>query len=366
MSWIRPIPCVTRRGVPSPSTRVVAAADGAVWLLGSDGGVTQVTDTFRDGVCPATGVSVQYGPVLRRQDGVLPTNTVPALVAGRDGALWLGTALGLTRRRDGQSTPVFFQREVTVQGDVATLEAFFQAVAQAIFAAQPLETVALGGVSFVEAFGRPLVKEDLIFSAVEDLQGRLWVGTLGGGLRRVEVRDGVPQDTLHLTRQEGLGSNLILALAVGPDGAVWAATDEGVSRIRARDGTVEISNFAGLEHVPGPVRKVAVDAAGTVWLATDAGLFRLQPGGGSGAGGTGRAASGPRLIPVAGNNQSALPGQELPTPLVVRLEDQLGAPVVGAPLSATLLQGDAVFLYRHQRRDRCPGRGALSPAGGPE
>jgi hypothetical protein len=53
---------------PSPSTRVVEAADGAVWLLGSDGGVTQVTDTFRDGVCPTTGVAVQYGPVLRRQE----------------------------------------------------------------------------------------------------------------------------------------------------------------------------------------------------------------------------------------------------------------------------------------------------------
>jgi ligand-binding sensor domain-containing protein len=327
---------------------VVAAADGAVWLLGSDGGVTQVTDTFQDGVCPTTGVGVQYGPVLRRQDGTLPTNTVPALVAGRDGALWLGTALGLTRRREGQVTPVPFHREVTVQGDVATLEAFFQAVARAIFAAQPLETVALGGVSFVEAFGHPLVKEDLSFSLVEDNQGRLWLGTLGGGLRRIEVRDGVPQDTLHLTRQEGLGSNLVLALALGPDGALWAATDEGVSRLRPSGESVTINNFSALENVPGPVRKVAVDAAGTVWLATDAGLFRLQPGSGSGAGGTSRAASGPRLLPVAGNNQSALPGQELLAPLVVRLEDQVGAPVVGAPLSATLLRG-GVPLRRHHR-----------------
>ena len=332
------------QGRPSPSTRVGAAADGAVWLLGSDGGVTQVTDTFRDGVCPAAGVNVQYGPVLRRQDGVLLTNTVSALVAGRDGALWLGTALGLTRLRDGQATPVLFQRAVTVPGNVATLETFFQAVAQAIFAAQPLETVALGGVSFVEAFGRPLVKEDLIFSAVEDAQGRLWVGTLGGGLRRIEVRDGMPQDTGHWTRQDGLGSNLILALAVGPDGAVWAATDEGVSRLHPHGETVEVSNFAALEHVPGPVRDVAVDAAGTVWLATDGGLFRLQPGGGSTAGSTSRAVAEPRLIPVAGNTQSALPGQELPTPLVVRLEDAVGAPVVGAQLTATLQQGEAVFL----------------------
>jgi streptogramin lyase len=332
------------QGFPSPSTRVVPAADGAVWLLGSDGGVTQITDTFRDGVCPTTGVAVQYGPVLRRQDGTLPTNTVPALVAGRDGGLWLGTALGLVRLREGQVTPVPFHREVTVQGNVATLETFFQAVAQAIFAAQPLETVALGGVSFVEAFGRPLVKEDLSFSLVEDSQGRLWLGTLGGGLRRIEIRDGVPQDTLHLTRQDGLGSNLILALALAPDGAVWAATDEGVSRLRASGERVESTNFSMLENVPGPVRDVAVDAAGTVWLATDAGLFRLQPGGGSTATGTSRVVAGPRLIRVAGNNQSALPGQELPTPLVVRLEDQVGAPVVGAQLSATLLQGEAVFL----------------------
>ena len=152
----------------------------------------------------------------------------------------------------------------------------FRRVAQAIFAAQPLETVALGGVSFVEAFGRPLVKEDLIFSAVEDPQGRLWVGTLGGGLRRIEVRDGVPQDTLHLTRQEGLGSNLILALAVGPDGAVWAATDEGVSRLRERDGAVEISNFCG---------------AGT--------RARAGAEGGGGCGGDGLAGHGCGPVPAA-------------------------------------------------------------------
>ena len=41
--------------------------------------------------------------------------------------------------------------------------------------AQPLTTVAIGDVSFVGAF-ELLVKEDLIFSAVEDAQGRLWVG----------------------------------------------------------------------------------------------------------------------------------------------------------------------------------------------
>ena len=43
--------------------------------------------------------------------------------------------------------------------------------------AQPLTTVAIGDVSFVDAFERRW-QQDLIFSAVEDAQGRLWVGTL--------------------------------------------------------------------------------------------------------------------------------------------------------------------------------------------
>ena len=124
----------------------------------------------------------------------------------------------------------------------------------------------------------------------------------------------------HALVYTALTTYLVRALALGPDGAVWAATDEGVSRLRERHGAVEITNFAGLENVPGPVRDMVIDATGTVWLATDAGLFRLQPGGGSAVAGTTRAASGPRLIPVAGNNQSTVPGQELPTPLVVRLE----------------------------------------------
>lgn len=71
-------------------------------------------------------------------------------------------------------------------------------------------------------------------------------------------------------------SNIIFALAVDPDGAVWAATDKGVSRIQElRDGTFIITTFSALDGLALPVRDVAVSEAGTVWLATDGGLFQL-------------------------------------------------------------------------------------------
>src|SRR5262249_48990252 len=332
-----------------------------------------------------------------------------------DATVWLGTALGLSRWRQGQFTALPADPGLVVQGNAATLEAFFRAVAQAIFNAQPLSTVALGTVSFLDAFGRPLIKEDLIFSAAEDHQGRLWVGTLGGGLRRLEG----DTQTLHLTRAEELGGNLILALTVGPDDTVWAATDEGVSRLREVAGQVTITNMSALDGLALPVRAVAVDGTGSVWVATDGGLFRLLPRGGrvegvvrdasgrpvAGAdvivlgtpfravtdehghfvltnlppgnyslevdgrlavGGpvTGTAVSivvtdgehtlapvvlpeeggGARLIEVSGNHQSGEPGQVLPEPLVVRLEDQFGNPLAGETVTATIVTGEGEFV----------------------
>jgi parallel beta-helix repeat protein len=260
---------------PLPSARVVPAGGGDIWLFGSDGGVAQVADTFREGQCAQGQAQVRYDPVFRRGESGLLSNTVPALVVGRDGALWFGTARGVTRLKDGQFTPVPFNPTQSLPVKVETLEGFFQAVAQAIFDARPVSTVRIGDVSFAAAFGGPLVKEDLIFSAVEDGQGGVWLGTLGGGIRRIEVRGGAPQETRHLTRQDGLGSNIILAIAAGPDGSIWAATDEGVSRIQENNGAITITNFSAVDGLQVPVQDVAVGGDGTVWLATTGGLFRL-------------------------------------------------------------------------------------------
>ena len=273
-------PLRTPAGHPSASTRAIAAGGGAIWLHGSDAGLARVTDPLVSGHCPPDGVAVTYEPVLRRQDGVLPANTVLALLAEADGTLWVGSALGLSRLQHGAMTRVPFDAALSFQGQPATLEAFFQALAQALVTAQPMETVALGGVSFLEAFGSPLVKADLIFSLVAERPGVLWVGTLGGGLRRVEARDGRLADTLHLTRADGLASNMILALAVAPDGAVWAATDDGVSRIAATQSGVTIANYTAVDGLALPARDLAVDAVGTVWVATDGGLYRLEAPGG--------------------------------------------------------------------------------------
>lgn len=322
-------PFLNPRGERSASARILAAGGGDVWLFGSDGGVARVRDSLQQAPCSDSGhANAHFSRLFRRQDGEennrLLTNTVPALATGHEGALWFGTALGLMRWHEGQFEALLFERPLTLSQDqIDTLESVIDEIAEAIFTARPVALEQIGGVSFLELFGRTLIKEDFILSAVEDGVGRLWAGTLGGGLRRIEVIiPGEFRDTLHLTRSEVvridpdnqertqvmsrglLAGNIIFALAFGSDGSddvLWAATDEGISRIREEgNGTFAITNFTVLDGLVAladvggsrtdaafssflqqfqgsPVRDITVDRTGTVWVVRHAGVFRIMP-----------------------------------------------------------------------------------------
>jgi hypothetical protein len=150
---------------------------------------------------------------------------VPALVVDADDVRWFGTIFGVARVQSGQFTPIPFDSSLSLPAEgVNTLEAFFREVAQALFDARPLSTAQIGDVSFIEEFGQPLIKQEVIFSVVEGVQERLWAGTLGGGLRRIEAG----QDTLLLTRQEGTWQSIQRARPGWPrTGASYALSRRG-------------------------------------------------------------------------------------------------------------------------------------------
>ena len=289
--------------LPSASTRGLDAGGGDLWLFGSDGGVARVTDAFRGGQCHAPGLAVSYGPIFRREESGLLSNTVTSMVASADTTLWFGTIFGLTRFRGGRFTPQPFLpnspsgRDITSleksirealqrasrsssnpsDKSALSLEQFLKALVAELRAAQPLSTVGFEGISFVELFGGPLVKGDLVFSLVEDGQGRLWVGTLGGGLRRVEV-SGEARDTLHLTRQGGLGQQC----HPGPGGGTGGYSlggDRGGGEPPPGGATAIITTFSALDGLPDTGAGCGGGRDGTVWLATDHGLYRLLPRG---------------------------------------------------------------------------------------
>src|SRR5688572_27371698 len=115
------------------------------------------------------------------EDGV-PQRSVTAVLQSPDGYLWLGTFGGLAR---------------------------------------------FDGVRFLEygPANTPGLSSARILALAEDLEGRLLIGTEDGGVLRL---DGAVVTTLVGAAE--LRNAAVRALLVGPDGALWIATSQGLLR----------------------------------------------------------------------------------------------------------------------------------------
>jgi signal transduction histidine kinase/ligand-binding sensor domain-containing protein len=116
----------------------------------------------------------------------------------------------------------------------------------------------------IEGFSQPDgLSGDSVWCLLEDREHNIWVGTQSG-LNR--FRD---EKVATLTRREGLADS-VDALAAGPEGAVWASTSVGISRIDAqhRDLYLKGDIAMGLLMDPGNI----------LWAGTNRGVVRMENG----------------------------------------------------------------------------------------
>jgi len=156
----------------------------------------------------------------------LPQNTVPVLLQSRDGYLWAGTELGLSRF-DGVAFRIF---------DHATNSAFPDAEIRCL---------------------------------LDATDGGLWVGK-GDGL--VLLRN--DRTTLFST-QKGLPGNSIRGLAQTTDGTVWVWTEPGLARWGGRqfEAVAAENGFPG-----GAITSLAAGERGNLWVGTTHGAAVFQQG----------------------------------------------------------------------------------------
>ncbi len=189
-------------------TALVAARDGALWVS---------SDRLRR---LAGGEERAFGPA----DG-LPDTEVLALLEDRDGTIWAGTRDGLARFRDGRFQ-MFDRSNAPTLDDVRALEL--------------------------------------------DRDGALWIGSLGSVTR---LRDG------HFESwgaAEGIPKAAIRSFWQSGDGAMWAGTyGSGLLRIAGR----EVRRFGPAEgFLDNVVSRLLEDAQGDLWLSGLKGLARLPRG----------------------------------------------------------------------------------------
>ena len=130
-------------------------------------------------------------PVRAAWSAALTERRVRAFATSADGALWVGTARGLNRV------------------DLATGTV-----------TRMLPTTATVGL-----------KGNFVATLLNDRDGRMWAGTIGGGITIFARRAGRWRAVANLGRHEGLPHDTVDRLMLGSDGDIWASTDGGLARI---------------------------------------------------------------------------------------------------------------------------------------
>lgn len=150
-----------------------------------------------------------------------------AITQTPDGYLWCGTEKGLTRF-DGNSFTLF------------------------------------------DRSNTPAIQNNTIHALLTDHNGRLWIGTGGGGLVRLE--GGV---FTKFSIADGLIGNTIQSLAEDKSGTLWIGTSLGLSHfVEGR-----IINFTVSDGLPSNYcRELCEDEAGQLWIGTGQGLACLSEG----------------------------------------------------------------------------------------
>lgn len=197
----------TQDGFISRSVAVAQTTDGFIWIA-TQGGLVRFDGVTFTPWSPPPGES-------------LPASNFEALRGGRDGSLWIGTAAGLSRLKDGH----LFNYTTTPRSP---------------------------GISAI----------------VEDGAGTVWV-------TRYRVNDGLGplcrvagERLICYGEKEGLLSRFALGLAAQSDGTLWFGCQK-LCRLAAGEVTSHrderVANPAGGVGVIG----VAVDATGSVWATFD-------------------------------------------------------------------------------------------------
>jgi signal transduction histidine kinase len=229
--------------------------EGNVWVSTTEG-----LDRFRE--LAAATITADQG---------LPPGGISSVMAARDGSVWVGATPALSRWHDGQWTVFRTPRDKRVSGLPAGSSSLYQDSRGRVWFGGH------GGLSYLEndrfiAVGG--VPGGYVDEIAEDRAGNLWIAHRSAGLLRLS-----PDLEVQRIAWSELGSGRpARRIAFDPiRGGLWLGYVAGdVSYVQ--DGKVHATYTAANGLGRGIVNQVRVGADGAVWVATEGGLSRLKGG----------------------------------------------------------------------------------------
>ncbi len=275
-------------------TALLESSDGTLWIATTAGLVARRGMTFT-GYSRAQGLPFAYltglaedaegglwiatlgGGAIRMRNGLftqltakrgLPHDVLHAVVAARDGSVWMGTDAGLCRWQGGKLT-TFTTSDGLPDNAV---QALYLDGEPTLWVGTSHGPARYSGGRFIQEGAGALISRHDVQSFFRDESGAMWVGTADGGLFR--QKDGAWD---HYGSQDGLPSDFVAAIYGDRESNIWVGTHTG-GVIRFRDAPfTTYSRRDGLAH--DFVRPVLQSRDGAMWIGTQGGgISRLVDG----------------------------------------------------------------------------------------
>jgi len=215
--------------------------EGTLWVATSKG-----VDRFRD---------VRIATFSMREG--LSADSVSSVQAARDGRVWIGNSGALNLHKDGKVSAI-----LTGQGlPGRDITGMFEDHIGRLWAGVDHGLYVYDGGKF------RLIDKGIVGAITEDRDGTIWA-RVGNDLARIEnlqVREHISLPQIPMTSK----------LAPDPAGGIWLGLRNG-DLVRYRDGRLE--TFPASQDSKSGIQAMVTEPDGSVWAATREGLLRLKEG----------------------------------------------------------------------------------------
>jgi signal transduction histidine kinase len=179
------------------------------------------------------------------------------------GTLWIGTNKGLYRLNDFASPPQL-QPELGSESVLSLL----QDTEGNLWVGT--ETGGLHLLRHRNFITLPAISDRMITAIAQTDDGAMWLGSNGDGVDRW-----LGGNIHHLSRRDGLLSDVVLSLAPGGENDLWVGTADGLNHIQGN----HVSSYTSADGLPDDfVRSLLLDNDDTLWIGTRRGLAHLRKG----------------------------------------------------------------------------------------
>ncbi|WP_300901325.1 hybrid sensor histidine kinase/response regulator transcription factor [uncultured Bacteroides sp.] len=265
----------TQKNKRQLSTNIYAIAedhDGTLWMGSRGNGLSIGGQRYvRENTNPAS----------------IANNNIFTLLCDRKGRMWVGTfggGLDLARKEEhGYTFRHFFDKGFGQQRTRTLLEDrngwIWVGNNDGVYLFQPDSLIADSTNYLIYNYNNRKLRSNEIKSIYQDTQGRIWIGTSGGGLSMCNPEGDYNQLSFkHYNTNNGLVNNMVQAIIEDDQHRLWISTEYGISRFDPERQTFD--NFFFSPYTLGDVysdNSACISQDGRLLFGTNYGLLVINP-----------------------------------------------------------------------------------------